>query len=82
MNTPLAFRPVDVRLMVAYMVDAHYVFDACAPDNSLERAMYEEPTRTTKCGTKSVRITPHVGGAQCRTPNCVMCTKRTFPRIP
>ena len=41
MNTPLAFRPVDVRLMIAYMVDAHYVFDACNADNSFQRATHD-----------------------------------------
>ena len=41
MNTPLAFRPVDVRLMIAYMVDARYTFPECAPDNTIGRVFHD-----------------------------------------
>lgn len=40
MNIPLAFRPVDVRLMIAYMVDARYPFTNCSPDNTIERTTH------------------------------------------
>lgn len=44
MYTPLALRPIDVRLKIAYMVDAGGCnFPTCDPGNSFERITYEKP---------------------------------------
>ena len=40
MNVALEFRPIDVRLIVAYMADAVSKFPDCAPDNTFVR-MYQ-----------------------------------------
>ena len=37
MHTPLALRPLDIRLMVAYMAHAQYDFDQVDPGNTYDR---------------------------------------------
>lgn len=50
MNIGLYFRPVDIRLHVAYMADAYYNgFDSCDPSNTAER-LYEALTEDKSKG--------------------------------
>ena len=50
MNIGLYFRPVNIRLQVAYMADAYYSgFDPCDPSNTAER-LYESLTEDKRKG--------------------------------
>jgi len=50
MNIGLYFRPVNIRLQVAYMADAYYGgFDSCKPSNTAER-LYESVTQEKRKG--------------------------------